>query len=236
MANKFLKSRMEIGSRNRDIKIMISELSKMKYESSSIAKSSIIMMIYNMIEGVFLKILEEVFDNKTIAKYPHNFLFVISNYYFEMIRNDLEELLKYNKKQKLKRTESDFIAYKTAINKHTKIKSIKRNFDKLQKFDSNVKYIPTFTEYIDKFKFFSGNLDENKIREISEKKFGVIFSGTSSDSLLTLVREKRNKLAHGETKYSMECNNMTDTEIRKIQKAVFNYMKRVMQAFEKVYI
>ncbi|MGX2985013.1 MAE_28990/MAE_18760 family HEPN-like nuclease [Helicobacter sp. 23-1048] len=233
----FQTSRRELTSRNSDIKIIIAELPKIKVDCSTILKSSIIVMIYNMIEGVFFHILQESFDKvaQNENNCPDEFLFMVADYYFRTISNDLKELNKYNENQKSKQPKLNFIEYKQSIDTHKNVNNIQNNFNKLQTFHHNIEHIPSFSDYISNFKLFSGNLDEKEIRKHTEK-FGAKFNGVNSDKLLTLVKEKRNKLAHGEAKYSIECRDMLDTDIKKIQRAVFGYMKRVIQAFEKVYI
>lgn len=231
----FQMSRSELVSRNSDIKIMISELPKMKVDCSAILKSSILVMTYNMMEGVFYTILQESFDKVTQCENINNcsddFLLIVTDYYFGIIENDLRQLVKHNEKQKSKQPKLEFIKYKQSIDNHKNIVSLRNNLEKLQIFNkNNIKYIPEFSEYINNIKLFSGNLDENEIRKIA-KRFGVSFEGKSSDFYLELVKEKRNKLAHGEAKYSMECRDMSDTDIKKAQKAVFNYMIRVIKAF-----
>lgn len=229
----------ELESRNIDITTMISELPKIKVDYSAILKSSIIVMIYNMIEGVFFAILQEAFDkvvqNKKTINVPDEFLFVIANYYFNILENDLKGLVKYNERQKSNQSKLKFIEYKQSIDTHKNANSIQNNLNKLQTFYDNAEHIPSFSDYISNFKLFSGNLDADEIRKTA-KKFGVKFKGTKTDNILKLVKEKRNKLAHGETKYSVECRDMSDTDIRNNQEVVFNYMKRVIRAFEKVYI
>lgn len=192
----FQISRKELISRNSDIKTIIAELHKTKVDCSTILKSSIIIMIYNMIEGVFFHILQESFDkvvqNKRVVDVPDVFLFIIADYYFKSIENDLKELAKYNERQKSKQPKLKFIEYKKMIDTHKKVNSIQNNLDKLQTFHYNAKHIPSFSDYISNFKLFSGNLDADEIRKIA-KKFGVKFEGAESDNdALKLAKEKRN--------------------------------------------
>ena len=146
----FQISRKELISRNSDIKTIIAELHKTKVDCSTILKSSIIIMIYNMIEGVFFHILQESFDkvvqNKRVVDVPDVFLFIIADYYFKSIENDLKELAKYNERQKSKQPKLKFIEYKKMIDTHKKVNSIQNNLDKLQTFHYNAKHIPSFSE------------------------------------------------------------------------------------------
>ena len=189
---------------------VLKSLNGFKFSDLDIARQ----WIYNMIKGVFFHILQESFDKVTQNKNncPDEFLFMVADYYFKKISNDLNELNKYNETQKSKQPKLNFIDYKQSIDTHKNVNNIQNNLNKLQAFHYNIEYIPSFSDYVNNFKLFSGNLDENEIRKYAEK-FGAKFNGMGSDKFLTF--SKRNKLAHGEAKYSIECRDMLDTDIKK---------------------
>ena len=76
----------------------------------------------------------------------------------------------------------------------------KRNFAIKNIADFNLK-LPSFSQYQNKKNVFSGNLDVKAIREIF-KKYGVIFKYNINSTLILEVKNKRNKIAHGECSLS----------------------------------
>ncbi len=76
----------------------------------------------------------------------------------------------------------------------------KRNFAIKNIADFNLK-LPSFSQYQNKKNVFSGNLDVKAIREIF-KKYGIIFKCNINSTLILEVKNKRNKIAHGECSLS----------------------------------
>ncbi|EEW1918843.1 TPA: hypothetical protein OKD15_003760 [Escherichia coli] len=76
----------------------------------------------------------------------------------------------------------------------------KRNFAIKNIADFNLK-LPSFSQYQNKKNVFSGNLDVKAIREIF-KKYGIIFKYNINSTLILEVKNKRNKIAHGECSLS----------------------------------
>ncbi|HHH4870612.1 MAE_28990/MAE_18760 family HEPN-like nuclease [Escherichia coli] len=76
----------------------------------------------------------------------------------------------------------------------------KRNFAIKNIADFNLK-LPSFSQYQSKKNVFSGNLDVKAIREIF-KKYGIIFKYNINSTLILEVKNKRNKIAHGECSLS----------------------------------
>lgn len=200
----FNETRNVLKKRGGELDIMISNLSNLKVgvEYSAIGKSSIVMMIYNMIEGVFSTLLQEVFDYAiqnchNIEQYPKNFLIIIANYHIKLINGDAKKLLKFENK--------------------------------------NIT-IPQYSEYKRHIEFYSGNLDAKKIREIANK-FGVVkIIEKKSDAQLVFIKKIRNHLAHGSVSYEEATRDRTDVEVKEIKNATVDYLDRVIQAFETVYL
>lgn len=101
----FNETRNVLKKRGEELDVMISNIGDLKVgvEYSAIEKSSIVMMIYNMIEGVFSTLLQEVFDYAiqnyhNIEQYPKNFLIIIANYHIKLINGDAKKLLKFENK------------------------------------------------------------------------------------------------------------------------------------------
>lgn len=192
--------------RKNDLYMMIEILKSLKkVEESAILKSSIILMNYNIIEGVFYALLQELFDyftdkNIDIEKWYKDFANTIAIYHYKNIESP----------------------------KGKKIATA-QNLLKFRKL--NIISVPDFEEYGRVNKLFSGNLDQKQIRCISKDYFGVNYRGKQGDEYLEKIKEIRNKLAHGELKYSEACRNFTNADIEKYSISVCDYMKRVIDAF-----
>lgn len=76
----------------------------------------------------------------------------------------------------------------------------------------------------------SGNIDAQKIREISEQ-FGCRQISDGRD-LLT-IKDKRNKLAHGEFTFTDIGKDYTVSDMRDFKDSVKSYLTQVMDEFEK---
>ena len=192
--------------RKNDLDMMIEILKSLKkVEESAILKSSIMLMNYNIIEGVFYALLQELFDyfmdkNIDIEKWHKDFANTIAIYHYKNIESP----------------------------KGKKIATA-QNLLKFRKL--NIISVPDFEEYGRVNKLFSGNLDQIQIRRISKDYFGVNYRDIQDDKHLEKIKDIRNKLAHGELKYSEACRNFTSVDIEKYSISVCDYMKRVIDAF-----
>ena len=63
-------------------------------------------------------------------------------------------------------------------------------------------------------KLFSGNLDSRSIKKLS-LKLGIILSDKMNEPTLLQVKNIRNQLAHGETRFSNICQDITLEESKK---------------------
>lgn len=85
----------------------------------------------------------------------------------------------------------------------------------------DLKY-PTFEEYMDFDKLFSGNLDARKIDEIFIK-YGIRHRIQEKFRRSFLyVKSTRNKLAHGDRAFSSACRMMTVSELRRLSNDIFS--------------
>ncbi|WP_296028669.1 MAE_28990/MAE_18760 family HEPN-like nuclease [uncultured Treponema sp.] len=201
-----IESRQVLDSRKKDIDNTTSLISKMKVENACIEKASIVLMIYNMIEGVITVILGEFFS------------FLIDN----NICIDEQSV-------ELKNTILQY--YLIDMQK----KSNKESLILLSNFRSAKKIqIPQYVEFSKKINLYSGNLDAAEIRSLS-KKFNVVYSGSQTDKNLLYIKNIRNKLAHGELKYSEACRDKTEEEIKSYSEIAYSYLLRVIKAFENKY-
>lgn len=86
-------------------------------------------------------------------------------------------------------------------------------------FNFNRKWLP-----------FSGNLDAKKIRDISYS-FG--FETVEDGRELEQIKEKRNKLAHGELTFSNVGRDFTVKEIKSYNEKVVSYLKALVNSVQK---
>lgn len=88
---------------------------------------------------------------------------------------------------------------------------------------------PSFADYSSRVTLFSGNVDAKKITEIL-KLYGMqkLQATTESRNKLLMVKNKRNKLAHGEDSFRESCRGLTLNEIREITDAVILIMKEIL--------
>lgn len=83
---------------------------------------------------------------------------------------------------------------------------------------------PTLEEYTKIKKIYSGNLDSRKIDEILAS-YGISPTKNRHKKLLLTIKEKRNKLAHGEQSFNEACRSLTLRELRELKKATDETMK-----------
>lgn len=115
------------------------------------------------------------------------------------------------------------------------LNSIDKDLKKFDDFCSHFPFeIPSYEKFKKKIQLYSGNLDAKEIRKVS-KTFNVSYVGAVNDKLLVYVKNTRNKLAHGELKYSEACRDKTDREIKECVDASYTYMKRVFSGFVHKY-
>ena len=114
------------------------------------------------------------------------------------------------------------------------LKIIDKDIKKLKEFRGcdNIKICNISYLDINKhFKLFSGNLDSKLIREIS-KKLGVDLPNNIDEPYLLFIKNTRNRLAHGEKKFSEACQDITLDEIKKMCRKVTIYLEEVTNTYE----
>lgn len=114
--------------------------------------------------------------------------------------------------------------------------NIDNNLRRFDDFCSNLPFeIPSYEKFKKQIQLYSGNLDAKEIRDVS-KTFDVTYVGSANDKLLLYIKNIRNKLAHGEVKYSEACRDKSDKEIKDCVDAAYTYMKRVFNGFVQKYV
>lgn len=194
MPNNLLSVKNDMKRRYEDIEMMENILEENpKVDNQLILKSSLMLMVYNMVEGTMSNLLMEYFDyihsqNIHISSLPTDFQHTIQSY--------------LNKKNSSNCVNGDCI------------------------FELSYSEI---TKYL---KLFSGNLDSRSIREVC-KKVGVVLSENIKEPVLLIVKNNRNKLAHGETRFNNTCQDITLREIKKICNKTREYLEKVIEEYEK---
>ena len=170
-----------------------------KVDVQLILKSSLMLMIYNMVEGTMSNLLIEYFDrihakNISISNLPNEFQHTIQTY-----------LEKKNSEDSDEGNNTDII------------------------FELSYYEI---TKYL---KLFSGNLDARSIREVC-KKVGVDLPETIKEPVLLTVKNARNKLAHGETRFNNTCQDITLNEIKRMCEKTKEFLQKVIDEYERCLI
>lgn len=196
-----LSIRNDAKKRFEDIRIMFTILDKNeKVDCQLILKSSLILMIYNAVEGVFSNLLTELFDVIQQKKLQINILpdrlqKTIYTYYLKKIGQDPQKFKKYYGYNSIKLCALSYLE----INKYLKL--------------------------------FSGNLDAQSIRNISFK-LGIDLPKKLDEPVLLKIKNYRNKLAHGETKFSDTCQDITFDEMKKISQRIERYLEEIIDIYE----
>lgn len=103
------------------------------------------------------------------------------------------------------------------FNKHPE----KSRHSNLEKTISGIATFPTLREFSKLISLFSGNLDGRKLNELL-LKYGIGKLNTPDRGLLLTIKNKRNKIAHGEEMFKESCRHFTLTELVLLQTACFN--------------
>ena len=102
MAIKLLSVRNDIEKRFEDIQVMIDIIEKNKrVDFQLVLKSSLILMLYNALEGTMSNLLTELFDNITskkisIENLPENLQETIYKFHLKKIGDQVEKLRTFN--------------------------------------------------------------------------------------------------------------------------------------------
>ncbi len=86
---------------------------------------------------------------------------------------------------------------------------------------------PSLGDFTDRVKLFSGNLDSEKLHGLL-KKYGIGVLATSGKEKLVFVKNKRNKVAHGEESFKDSCRNLTSSELIESRDAVFGALDSIV--------
>ena len=191
-------SKVFLDQRNADIAVMVTHMDNCaKIVDTTIFKSSIMLMLYNEIEGTFSNILEGLFD-----------YIIDQNIDFNLLHNKIQSIyLEYH------------------------CKKIGGNISKLKSFHNNqdLKNID-YLELNKYLKLYSGNLDARQIKDIS-KRIGITLDDAVSGEKLLVVKNCRNKLAHGEVSFQEACRDFSEDDIKKIIVEVYAFLNMLISSY-----
>lgn len=108
---------------------------------------------------------------------------------------------------------------------NSKKSDIKKNLDLLS---INALKFPTLDDFEKRVNSYSGNLDSRAI-DNTLSKYGVGKLRTNDREKLVIVKNIRNKIAHGELMFKEACRNFTINELEKIKNATENAMLDIIQ-------
>ena len=197
MPINLLSVRNNMNRRYEDIKMMQSILDQnSKVDTQLILKSSLMLMVYNMIEGTMCNLLTEYFDhiyaqNISISNLPNEFQHTIQSYL-----------------------------------------SKKKSGNAPVGNNSNAVFKLSYSEIAKYLKLFSGNLDSKSIREVC-KKVGVNLPENLNEPLLLIIKNNRNKLAHGETLFINTCQDITLKQMDLICIKTQAYLEKIIAEYER---
>ena len=86
---------------------------------------------------------------------------------------------------------------------------------------------PLFIEYSKKVNLFSGNLDARKLSTVIDK-YGIGKITSDNKDKLLFVKNKRNKIAHGEEMFKDSCRNLTTRELESIKVATVIALEQML--------
>jgi peroxiredoxin len=87
---------------------------------------------------------------------------------------------------------------------------------------------PSLSDFTTRIKLFSGNLDAQKLHGLL-KQYGIGVLQTQGKERLLFVKNKRNKIAHGEERFKDSCRSLTNSDLSQIRDAVFNALDSIVE-------
>jgi hypothetical protein len=97
----------------------------------------------------------------------------------------------------------------------------------LDKTISQTLAFPSLADFTARIKLFSGNLDAKKLQGLL-KQYGIGALHTDGKERLLYVKNKRNKIAHGEETFKDSCRDLTNSDLTEIRDAVFRALDSII--------
>lgn len=177
-------------------------------ELTATLKSSMILLLYNFIESSITNCLVVVHraisdENCTYIQLSDKIQHIFTEYYYKNLKND-----------KLS-DENLAIHLKTMINAWAYGEKIQLSYEDYSKFKTGSN--------------FSGNLDSKEIGKIAIK-YGIPFQEKCPE--IRVIRDKRNKLAHGEVSFRECCNLDTLNYIKALKDNSTEYINMFVESVD----
>ena len=138
--------------------------------------------------------------------------------FFDSIQSDGIAMAKMNKSlQKL-----FYQYYLKMVQKPCELKKFKRLKDEEL---CNLSY----KDISKQIEFFSGNLDANKIKEVLGR-IGISTGDKFSEPILKEIKDKRNALAHGETRFAHAAQKYSSRDLQLMRAKLYCYLRKVIIA------
>jgi hypothetical protein len=117
------------------------------------------------------------------------------------------------------------------VNYFFKKHSEKKYQDYLDRTISGELKIPLLKEFLVRINLFSGNLDGRQLDKLL-REYGIGKLNTVNRAKLLDIKNKRNKLAHGEEMFKESCRNMTIGELKVLYDATFESIDSIVSQVE----
>ena len=197
-------------------------------ELSKVMKANCYLMLYNLVEGTVNESLNFIFSEISTQKIHKDNLKPLYKKIWIDYKANLVKLVETNKSAFPNTNQSDILEQ---IDTFEIIDYVEKKEDGKTYFAYDA-YIKTINR-----KDISGNLDVRHIRETLSTKYG--FSHTPYDphevysEHLVVVKNVRNKLAHGEERFSEIGGRKSLAELVEIKNSVFEYLKTIVVSIDK---
>lgn len=169
-------------------------------------KSSMILMLYNLVEAITSKCIQEI--------------------HFE-INNSNKKYNDFNKEIKLILVRY----YYHCCEKKNDINNITKDLTELIEFTKENRSVSIeYENFIKFYPMISGNLDAREIRKILQK-YGLKFLNECPK--LKLVKDYRNKLAHGEMSFEEVGRDLSFEELQVMLKETFSFMDDMINSVDE---
>lgn len=164
---------------------------------SSILKSSLVLLLYNIVESTLFASFERIHEE-------------FSNYTYNHLSNNIKNL---------------YVDY--YFKKHGD-KMYKEHLDAT--LSCSIK-MPCYSDYTNKINLFGGNIDARKINDLF-KIYGIACIKSKHKDQLLIIKNKRNKIAHGEESFKEACRLFTLKEMETLKNSTFITMDELIDNFE----
>lgn len=169
-------------------------------------KSSLLLLLYNLVESVVSVTMEAIHENICSKELTYSQLNI-----------ELQELLLAYYLKVIDRERSDHMRKAKHIREMISLSINNKKFD--IKYQDMIKFYP----------LYSGNLDAKTIKK-TLAKYGIHFILESSE--LKTIKEKRNKLAHGEESFEECGRNMSYAQLIVLKEKSYEFISKMIDTVQ----